>query len=61
MASKTTTHRLRLEIDGPTLARLLSQRQMQVSELRCLDAQSKELVRQLCLDNCRKACQIKGR
>lgn len=60
MAS-TTTYRLRLEIDGPTLARLLAQRQMQVSELRCLDAQSKELVRQLCLDNCRKACRGKAR
>jgi len=59
MAAKLIDHSIRVEIDGPTLARLLSHRQMQVCELRCLDPQSKEAVRQLCLDNCRKACQSK--
>jgi hypothetical protein len=61
MPSKQSTHSIRLEIDGPTLARLLSHRQMQVCELRCLDSESKELVRQLCLDNCRKVCRGKHR
>lgn len=42
----------RVEIDCATLARLLASRQMQLCELRCLDADSKALLRRLILDNC---------
>ena len=42
----------RVEIDCATLERLLASRQMQVCELRCLDAQSKALLRRLILANC---------
>ena len=56
MAPKNHSTRARIEIDGDTLARLLAQRQMQGCELKCLDDQSKQLVRQLCLDTCLKAC-----
>jgi hypothetical protein len=50
----------RIEIDCDTLARLLANRQMHVCELKCLDAQSKHLVRKLCLDTCLKACAAKN-
>jgi hypothetical protein len=50
----------RIEIDCDTLARLLANRQMQVCELKCLDPQSKNLIRKLCLDTCLKACAAKS-
>ena len=49
----------RVEIDGRTLARLLQRGQMKACELRCLDDQSKQLVRKLCLDTCLKSCPRK--
>jgi hypothetical protein len=49
----------RIEIDGDTLARLLANRQMHVCEVKCLDAQSKHLLRKLCLDTCLQACAAK--
>lgn len=48
--------RAKVEIDAITLARLLAQGQMHACELKCLDDQSKQLVRKLCLDTCLKAC-----
>ena len=57
MAPKPPAHSARVEIDCETLARLLTQRQMQVCELRCLDPESKELLRRLCLDTCMAACR----
>jgi len=56
--SQTSTS-ARVEIDSNTLARLLQQGQMKVCELRCLDDQSKQLVRRLCLDTCLKSCPQK--
>jgi len=50
---------VRVEIDSNTLARLLRQGQMKACELRCLDGQSKQLVRKLCLDTCLKSCPQK--
>lgn len=57
MILKPGTHSARVEIDCRTLARLLSQRQMKVCELRCLDPESKELLRRLCLDTCMASCR----
>jgi len=55
MAAKPPLNRARFEIDGDTLARLLASRQMHACELRCLDDQSKQLLRKLCLETCLKA------
>ena len=42
----------RVEIDCRTLARLLARGELQVCSLRCLDPESKKLVRQVMLNNC---------
>jgi hypothetical protein len=60
MSPKPSIGSARIEIDGDTLARLLANRQMHVCELKCLDSQSKKLVRKLCLETCLQACG-KGR
>lgn len=52
-----TSPSARVEIDCETLLRLLSRRQMQLCELRCLDAASKELLRRLALANCAQCLQ----
>jgi hypothetical protein len=59
MAPKPTVT-AKIEIDSATLARLLATRQMHVCELKCLDGQSKQLVRRLCLDTCLKGCSRNG-
>jgi hypothetical protein len=56
MAQQTMTTRAKVEIDAITLTRLLAKGQMHACELKCLDDQSKQLVRRLCLDTCLKAC-----
>lgn len=56
MAQQMLTTRAKVEIDALTLARLLAKGQMHACELKCLDDQSKQLVRRLCLDTCLKAC-----
>lgn len=60
MALKPAMTSARIEIDSDTLARLLANRQVHVCEMRCLDLQSKHLVRKLCLDTCLHTCS-KGR
>jgi hypothetical protein len=59
MAPKPTINSARIEIDSDTLARLLANRQMHACELKCLDPQSKKLVRKLCLDTCLRACKAR--
>lgn len=49
----------RVEIDSRTLARLLARGELQVCSLRCLDPESKKLVRRVMLDNC-MSCQGKA-
>jgi len=56
MAQQIMTTRAKVEIDAITLARLLAKGEMHACELKCLDDQSKQLVRRLCLDICLKAC-----
>ena len=56
MAKQIMTTRAKVEIDAITLARLLAKGQMHACELKCLDDESKQLVRRLCLDTCLKAC-----
>ncbi len=60
MAPKPAQSSARIEIDRDTLARLLASGQMHVCELKCLDPQSKHLVRKLCLDTCLKACAARS-
>jgi hypothetical protein len=56
MDQQPLSARAKVEIDAATLARLLAKGEMHACELKCLDDQSKQLVRRLCLDTCLKAC-----
>lgn len=43
---------VKVEIDPAILKRLIKNKQMSVSDLRCLDGDSKHQVWEICLDSC---------
>ena len=45
---------VRIELDPETLVRLLRNRQVAAIEMRCLDQESREALRMLCLDSIRE-------
>jgi hypothetical protein len=59
MRPKAPGSSARVEIDCETLMRLLAKRQMHLCELRCLDAESKQVLRRLGLVTCLQACHCK--
>ncbi|MFO6425089.1 hypothetical protein [Motilimonas sp. KMU-193] len=60
LAAHESKHKIQLEIDQATLARLFAQGHLCAAQINCLNLSSKQAVWQLCLQACGHCVEVQG-